>query len=112
MTHSPLTNRAGLPQKQGLYDPRFEHDACGMGFVVNIKGVPSHEILQQAITILNHLNHRGASGAEPNTGDGAGILFQIPHKFFQKHTPSLPESGQYGVGFLFLPTDEKITPTM
>ena len=71
----------GLPQKQGLYDPQFERDACGVGFVVNIKGKKSHQIVQQALTVLDNLEHRGATGAEPNTGDGAGILIQIPHTF-------------------------------
>ncbi len=96
----------GLPQKQGLYDPQFEKDACGVGFVVNIKGKKSHQIIQQALEILNNLTHRGATGAEPNTGDGAGILFQMPHKFFKKVCDfDLPEPGQYGVGMLFLPPD-------
>jgi len=100
----------GLPKKQGLYDPRFEHDACGMGFVVNINGEKSHDIVGQAITVLKNLNHRGASGSEENTGDGAGILIQIPHKFFAKETAklgfSLPEFGDYGVGMVFLPPQE------
>ena len=73
----------GYPSKQGLYDPRFEHDACGIGFVVNIKGEKSHEIVQQALTVLQNLDHRGACGCEDNTGDGAGILLQIPHAFLQ-----------------------------
>ena len=65
--------KTGLPEKQGLYDPRYEHDACGMGFVVNIKGKKSNEIIHQALTVLKNLRHRGACGAEPTTGDGAGI---------------------------------------
>ena len=73
----------GLPPKQGLYDPKFEHDACGIGFVVHIKGRPSHELVQQALTVLKNLDHRGACGCEENTGDGAGILLQMPHKFLQ-----------------------------
>ena len=72
-----------LPKKQGLYDPKFEHDACGIGFVVNIKGKKSHDIISQALTILKNLAHRGGCGAEENTGDGAGILIQIPHEFFK-----------------------------
>ena len=76
--------RPGMPHKQGLYDPAFEHDACGIGFVVNIKGKKSHEIVQQALTILQNLDHRGACGCEDNTGDGAGILLQVPHKFLQQ----------------------------
>ena len=96
---------------QGLYDPRFEHDACGVGFVVNIKGKKSNEILKQALTVLLNLRHRGAVGAEPNTGDGAGILFQLPHKFFQKVCAAenfrIPASGDYGVGMVLLPHDPK-----
>ncbi len=88
----------------------FEHDACGVGFVVNIKGEKSHEIVRNAITILLNLTHRGAKGAEPTSGDGAGVLLQIPDKFFRKVCPplgiDLPEPGQYGVGMVFLPRDE------
>ena len=73
----------GLPPKQGLYDPRYEHDSCGVGFVVNIKGKKSHQIVEQALTVLENLDHRGACGCEENTGDGAGILLQVPHAFFQ-----------------------------
>ncbi|MFZ7133940.1 MAG: glutamate synthase large subunit [Eubacteriales bacterium] len=95
----------GLPKKQGLYDPKFEHDACGMGFVVNIKGEKSHNIIDEALTVLENLNHRGASGADENTGDGAGILVQIPHSFFQRECEvigiDLPGSGAYGVGMIF-----------
>src|SRR5690242_8265613 len=80
--------RFGLPAKQGLYDPQFEHDACGVGFVVNIKGRKSHEIVRQALTILINLRHRGACGCEYNTGDGAGILLQMPDKFFRKAAPA------------------------
>ena len=69
----------GLPDKQGLYDPRYEHDACGTGFVVDIKGRKSHDIVQKAVQVLLNLEHRGACGSEKNTGDGAGILLQIPH---------------------------------
>ncbi|MFN8004754.1 MAG: glutamate synthase large subunit [Acidobacteriota bacterium] len=99
------------PTKQGLYDPYYEHDACGMGFVVDLKGRKSHEIVQQALQILVNLEHRGAVGAEKNTGDGAGILLQIPHEFFQQECArlgfSLPAPGQYGVGNVFLPTDDE-----
>ncbi|MCB9076940.1 MAG: glutamate synthase large subunit [Anaerolineaceae bacterium] len=102
LTQPPI----GWPQKQGLYDPQFERDACGVGFVVNIKGQKSHQIIQQGLQVLNNLTHRGATGAEPNTGDGAGILFQLPHKFFKKVCDfDLPEPGQYGVGMLMLPPD-------
>src|SRR5438105_3854358 len=101
--------RTGLPPKQGLYDPQFEHDACGVGFVVNIKGKKSHQIIEQGLQILLNLDHRGACGCEVNTGDGAGILIQMPDKFLQKVAPlagiNLPELGSYGVGMLFLPPD-------
>jgi glutamate synthase (ferredoxin) len=98
------TNPVGLLPKQGLYDPQFEHDACGVGFVVNIKGQKSHEIVRQALTVLNNLEHRGATGSEPNTGDGAGILLQLPHKFLQKVCSfRLPAPGEYGVGMVYLP---------
>ncbi|MFD2671235.1 glutamate synthase large subunit [Marinicrinis sediminis] len=100
----------GLPPKQGLYDPRFEHDACGIGFVANLKGKPSHEIIKQALTVLINIDHRGGQGAESNTGDGAGILMQIPHTYFQKQMAAegfeLPQAGDYGVGMVFLPQDE------
>ncbi|OIR04308.1 ferredoxin-dependent glutamate synthase 1 [mine drainage metagenome] len=99
--------RPGLPPKQGLYDPFFEHDACGVGFVVDMKGRKSHRVLQNAIQVLENLDHRGAAGSEPNTGDGAGVLLQIPHKFFQevakKARLTLPDAGQYGAGLVFLP---------
>ena len=95
----------GMPKKQGLYDPAFEHDACGMGFVVNIKGARSHDIIDEALTVLENLSHRGASGADENTGDGAGILIQIPHDFFRKECEvlgfELPDIGSYGVGMIF-----------
>jgi glutamate synthase (NADPH/NADH) large chain len=98
---------SGRPGKQGLYDPWFEHDACGVGFVVDIKGRKTHAILQQGLQVLKNLDHRGASGAEVNTGDGAGILLQTPHKFFaevaKKARLSLPAPGQYGAGLVFLP---------
>ena len=100
-----------FPKKQGLYDPQFEHDSCGVGFVCDIKGRKSHDIIEKGIKILNRLSHRGAVGADPNTGDGAGILIQIPHKFFLKECRklniALPEIGRYGTGFVFLPRDQK-----
>ncbi|MDQ3249382.1 MAG: glutamate synthase large subunit, partial [Chloroflexota bacterium] len=95
------------PGQQGLYNPAYEHDACGVGFVVNIKGVKSHAIVRQALTILVNLNHRGACGCEANTGDGAGILFQMPDRFFRKVGAAgglaLPAAGAYGVGMVYLP---------
>ena len=104
-----VIKKPGLPPKQGLYDPRFEHDACGIGFVVNIKGEKSHEIVKQALTVLVNLDHRGACGCEDNTGDGAGILLQMPHDFL-KHACEgleieLPDPGQYGVGMVFMSPD-------
>ena len=99
----------GPPPKQGLYDPQFEHDSCGVGFVVNVKGQKSHQIIQQALTVLLNLNHRGACGCEANTGDGAGILLQMPHAFLQPACKAarikLPAPGKYGVGMVFLPPD-------
>ena len=101
--------RSGPPAKQGLYDPQFEHEACGVGFVVNLKGRKSHAIVQQALQVLLNLNHRGACGCEANTGDGAGILLQPPHEFLKlvarEGRVSLPGRGEYGVGMLFLPQD-------
>jgi glutamate synthase (ferredoxin) len=95
----------GPPKKQGLYDPQFEHDACGVGFVVNMKGKKSHEIVRQALTVLVNLDHRGACGCEPNTGDGAGILLQMPDTFLHKACAllgmKLPEPTHYGVGMIF-----------
>jgi glutamate synthase (ferredoxin) len=97
----------GWPEKQGLYDPRFEHDSCGVGFVVNVKGRKSHAVVRQALTVLMNLQHRGACGCEANTGDGAGILLQTPHEFLKKvcaqQKIALPDYGEYGVGMVYLP---------
>jgi glutamate synthase (ferredoxin) len=99
--------RLSAPPKQGLYDPQFEHDACGLGFVVNMKGKPSHQMVSDALKILVNLDHRGACGCEANTGDGAGILIQVPHDFFVTEAArlgfKLPAVGHYGVGQMFLP---------
>jgi glutamate synthase (ferredoxin) len=99
--------RTTRPEKQGLYDPAYEHDACGVGFVVDIKGRKSHKILQHGLQILTNLDHRGACGAEVNTGDGAGVLLQMPHKFLvaaaKKARIDLPNPGEYGCGIVFLP---------
>jgi glutamate synthase (NADPH) large chain len=92
------------PQKQGLYDPQNEHDACGVGFIAHLKGQATHKIVKQGIHMLTQLNHRG--GENDGTGDGAGILMQIPHLFFQHLFPSLPKMGHYGVGMIFFPQDE------
>src|SRR2546423_835885 len=98
-----------LPPQQGLYDPRNEHDSCGVGFVAHIKGKKSHTIVEQGLTILRNLNHRGAVGADPKASDGAGILVQIPDQFFRdelgKLGIGLPPVGEYGVGMVFLPRD-------
>lgn len=105
-------NITGLPPKQGLYDPQFEKDACGMGFTAHIKGTPSHQIVSQALTMLENMEHRGGQGSEPNSGDGAGIMVQIPHRFFVKEAKALdfelPEKGQYGVAMVFLSRDEEL----
>ena len=96
------------PPKQGLYDPAAEHDACGVGFVVHIKGQRSHDIVRKALQVLINLEHRGACGCEANTGDGAGILLQTPDAFFRKVLPfTLPAEGRYGAGLVFLPRDER-----
>jgi len=98
-------------KKSGLYDPAFEHDACGVGLVANIRGDQSHKMVDQALEVLNHLTHRGARGADPHTGDGAGILIQTPHEFFKDVTSDLgmrlPEPGKYGVAMVFLPQGAK-----
>jgi glutamate synthase domain-containing protein 2/glutamate synthase domain-containing protein 1/glutamate synthase domain-containing protein 3 len=101
----------GLPDPQGLYDPANEHDACGIGFVVHTKGRKSHDIILKGIQILVNLTHRGACGCDPDTGDGAGILIQIPHEFYDRETRklgfTLPEPGQYGMGLVFLPVEPR-----
>src|SRR5215470_1472968 len=97
-------------RKTGLYDPRFEHESCGVGFVANIDGSKSHKVIEDSLKVLNNMSHRGARGAEQNTGDGAGILTQIPHNFFIRECEKvhivLPEPGEYAVGMLFLPVDD------
>ncbi|MCK5200608.1 MAG: glutamate synthase subunit alpha, partial [Spirochaetales bacterium] len=91
-------------KKQGLYDPLYEHDACGVGFIVEISGIKTHKTVIDGITILKNLVHRGAVGSDVNTGDGAGILTQIPHDFFLHELEfDLPGQGSYGVGMFFLP---------
>ena len=101
----------GLPEKYGLYDPANEKDACGVGFVAQIKGVASHQIVRDANRILCNMDHRGARGSETNTGDGAGMLTALPHKLLRREAKELlgielPEPGRYGVGNIFMPTDE------
>lgn len=104
-----MSEMSTIPKKQGLYDPWYEHDACGVGVVANIKGKKSHKILSQALVVLRNMDHRGGQGADENSGDGAGVLMQIPHNFFvkelAKQNVELPEVGRYAVGFIFLPPD-------
>ena len=106
----------GLPPKQGLYDPKHEHDACGIGFVADIKGRRSHDIVEKGLEVLVNLTHRGACGCDPETGDGAGLLLQMPHAFFERECDSLgialPAEGQYGVGQLFFSADENDHPVV
>ncbi|MEQ8951967.1 MAG: glutamate synthase subunit alpha, partial [Parvibaculum sp.] len=101
---------AGLPAAQGLYDPRNEHDACGIGFIANIHNRKSHKMIQDGLKILENLEHRGAVGADPKAGDGAGILIQMPDGFFRKEATKLGielrAEGHYGVGMLFMPKAE------
>jgi glutamate synthase domain-containing protein 2/glutamate synthase domain-containing protein 1/glutamate synthase domain-containing protein 3 len=101
--------RVGLPEPAGLYHPAHEHDACGIGFVVNIKGAKSHDIISKGIQILINLTHRGACGCDPETGDGAGVLIQIPHAFLARECAklgfTLPAPGEYGAGLVFLPVE-------
>src|ERR1700744_4334379 len=103
--------KMSLPPKQGLYDPRNEHDACGVGFVANIKGAKSHEIIGLGLQLLINLDHRGAVGADPLVGDGAGILIQIPdallNDWARAHGKSLPAVGRYAVAMCFLPREPK-----
>ena len=107
-----VSHAHGLPEAQGLYQPSKEHDACGLGLVANIKGEKSHQIVQDGLKVLLNLEHRGAVGADPHAGDGAGILVQIPHAFFKAEAERLgfrlPAAGAYGVGQLFLPQDERL----
>ena len=110
MEKRPLGGVPGLPPAQGLYHPANERDACGMGFVANVRGQKSHEIILQGIQVLINLTHRGACGCDPETGDGAGVLIQIPHEFFARQCAALgfklPAPGTYGVGMTFLPVEK------
>src|SRR5882762_8303998 len=95
-----------LPPAQGLYDPRFEHDACGVSFVVDMHGRPTHRMVELGLASLCNLDHRGATNAEPNVGDGAGILIQVPDGFLREVVDfELPAAGAYAVGMAFLPRD-------
>lgn len=103
-----MKSKTFLPEKQGLYDPRFEHDSCGVGFIANTSASQSHRIIADGLNILKNLTHRGAAGCDPETGDGAGIMIQVPDRFLRKKCErlqiDLPEKGNYGVGLVFLPT--------
>ena len=111
MHESGVAGLNGLPPAQGLYDPAHEHDNCGVGFLANIDGRPTHRIVSDSIEVLKNLLHRGAVGGDLTTGDGAGVLLQIPDKFFRKEAArlkfSLPAAGQYGVGMIFMPPSER-----
>ena len=102
---------ATTPERYGLYEPDTERDACGIGFVAHIKGEKSRAIVEQSLEILNRLSHRAACGCDPETGDGAGILLQIPHRFFQREAErlglDLPKRRRYGVGIVFFPADPR-----
>ena len=101
-----MTMNPDLPQRQGLYDPSFEHDSCGVNFIANLKGHKSHKIVSSAIGALCQLQHRGALGSEENTGDGAGILIQVPDKFLRAVVDfELPEEGEFVTGIAFMPQD-------
>ena len=104
------------PVKSGLFDPMREHDACGVGFIVNLRNRKSQQIVQNGLRILENLEHRGAVGADPLMGDGAGIMVQIPHRFFVKEGQrlgfSVPAPGQYAVGFIFMPQEIELREKM
>ena len=105
--HETTQSELGLPATQGLYDPRYEHDACGVAFVVDMHGRSSHDMVQRGLTCLYQLDHRGATGAEANVGDGAGMLIQLPDSFFRQVTDfELPEAGSYAAGMAFLPSED------
>ncbi|MFM8896014.1 MAG: hypothetical protein ACKOE2_11740, partial [Actinomycetales bacterium] len=102
----PFAPASGVPAAQGLYDPRYEKDACGVAFVATLTGEPSHRIVADALTALRNLEHRGASGSEPDSGDGAGILMAVPDDFLREVCGlNLPAPGHYAVGIAFLPVD-------
>ena len=103
-----MKERSHFNNEKGLYNFSYEHDACGVGMLVNIHGGKSHEIVESALKVLENMQHRGAEGADNKTGDGAGILLQIPHEFILLQGIPVPEKGKYGTGLLFLPKDEKL----
>ena len=102
------TTNSYFPRPQGMYNSINEHDACGVGLVADINAVRKHEIVENGIKVLERLMHRGAVGGDSQTGDGAGIMTQIPHDFFKAHIKNLPERGKYGVGMVFLPRDKNV----
>ena len=103
-----MMNHFKIPEQQGLYNPANEHDSCGIGFVAHIKGLASHEIIQKGLNVLLNMDHRGATSADNSTGDGAGLLMQIPHEFItQVLNMNVGLPGRYGTGLIFLPTIEK-----
>ena len=110
LSNGGATAAYGLPAAQGLYNSRNEHDACGVGFIAQLKNVKSHKIIEDGLFMLENLTHRGAVGADPLVGDGAGILVQIPDRFFREvmaeQGVELPKAGQYAVGHIFMPRDE------
>ena len=99
-------NNLKRPDRQGLYSPEFEHENCGIGFVTQLKGKKSHDIIEKGLETLENMTHRGAEGADSKTGDGAGILVQIPRDFYLIQGYSLPPEGQFGTGIIFLPGDK------
>jgi len=99
--------QTGLPKAAGLYSPENEHDSCGIGFVAHIKGQKAHEIVERGLDVLINMTHRGAESADNITGDGAGILMQIPHEFILAQGIRVPSAGQYGTGLVFFPPNEK-----
>jgi len=105
-------NAAGFPKARGLYDPAYEHDSCGVGFIARLDNVPQHLIVTDAIQIIKNIEHRGAVGGDKGTGDGAGLLLQLPDLFFRQQQSELnfllPGLGNYAVGMFFLPTDIKL----
>src|SRR5438045_6342895 len=106
---SMTSHKLQPPAAVGLYDPRFEHDACGVGMVARLDNQPTHEVVQRALTALENLEHRGAAGADARTGDGAGILMQMPDVFLRDVVDfELPAPGRYGVAMCFLPNDDAL----
>ena len=99
--------------KTGLYEPSMEHDSCGIGFLANLKAKKTHKLIEDSLIMLRNMEHRGGCGCEPETGDGAGIMIQIPHEYFDKECKkegiNLPEEGKYGVGVVFFPKDDAVS---